>query len=218
MAEITSFIEPRKLYRYRSVEELDREIEAIVQGYLYCSSYKNLNDPMEGLYTSSDVLRGSNNYQTVRKAIRDDKANIGICSLSETHDHELMWAHYADQFSGICVEYNFSQLLSSLPDDVNFVRMFYDEHGPTVFRSKKPPTELAKMVLSYKNYRWLYEREWRMFAKRGKISYGKRNCVTHVYLGYRMKSFERNKIQSALRKLKISTSLMTIQRYSIKFG
>jgi hypothetical protein len=217
LAEIKSFVKPQKLFRYRSIKSLQRELTAIEQGYLYCSSYNNLNDPMEGLYTSSNVLRESEDYRTVRQAIHDDKVNIGICSLSETHDHELMWAHYADQFAGICIEYNLSRLLTNLPKDVDFVRMFYDERGPTVYRSSKSPTELAKMVLSYKNYRWLYEREWRMFADRGKIPYSKKSCVTRVYLGYRMKAAQKREVQTALEEL-IPTSVMSIKKYSIHFG
>lgn len=217
MAEITSFVKPSKLYRYRSIANLQREVDAIAKGYLFCSSYKKLNDPMEGLYTSSQVLKESANYQAVRNAIRDDKTQIGICSFSETYDHELMWAHYANQFSGICIQYSLPRLLTHLPADVHFSRMFYDERGPTVFRSSKPPIELAKMVLSYKNYRWLYEREWRMFADQGKVSYSKSNCVTHVYIGNRVKTAERLVIQDALKKLKIPSSVMSINRYSIHF-
>jgi len=216
LAEIKSFVRPQKLFRYRSIKNLQRELDAIEQGYLHCSSYIKLNDPMEGLYTSSNVLRESEDYRIVRQAIHDDKVNIGICSLSEVHDHELMWAHYADQFSGICIEYNLSRLLSNLPEDVDFVRMFYDERGPTVYRSKK--SELAKMVLSYKNYRWLYEREWRMFAGRGNVHYSRRSCITRVYLGNRMKAADKRQVQTSLKKLGIPTSVMSIKRYSIHFG
>jgi len=173
---------------------------------------------MEGLYTSSASLKESESYETVRRAILNDKRSIGICSLSETNDHALMWAHYADQYSGICIEYSLPQLLSNLPNGVDFVRMFYDEHGPTVPRSSKSPDVLAKMVLSYKNYRWLYEREWRMFADhQGEVSYVKQNCATHVYLGSRVKKPKKDKLEAALKSLEILTTPMTIQRYSIKF-
>ena len=85
---------------------------------------------MEGVYSSSKVFKKSANYRAVRSAISDRKSEIGICSSSETRDQELMWAHYAHQFSGICIEYSLSSLLSLLPKDASFVRMFYDERGP----------------------------------------------------------------------------------------
>src|SRR5437667_3269872 len=53
MATIESYVQPRRLYRYRSIANLDRELDSILKGYLYCSPYMKLNDPMEGLFTSS---------------------------------------------------------------------------------------------------------------------------------------------------------------------
>lgn len=109
-------------------------------------------------------LRETDSHRAIRAAVRDNKSYIGMCSFSEVHDHELMWAHYADQFRGICISYSLSKLLKGLPREVTFVRMFYNETEPTIHRTTDDPGQLAKMVLSYKNYRWLYEREWRMFA------------------------------------------------------
>ena len=102
MATIKYYVRPQRLYRYRSLKHLEREIDAIEDGYLFCAPYTELNDPMEGLFSSSHLLRESEDYRAIRNAIRENKAQIGMCSFSEVHDHELMWAHYADQFRGIC--------------------------------------------------------------------------------------------------------------------
>jgi hypothetical protein len=51
MAIIESYVKP--LFRYRSLGDIDRELDAIENGYLGCSPYMRLNDPMEGLFTSS---------------------------------------------------------------------------------------------------------------------------------------------------------------------
>ena len=217
MANIESYVQPRRLYRYRSLADLDRELDAISKGYLFCSPYMNLNDPMEGLFTSSSLLKKSDNYRVIRNAIRDNKARIGMCSFSETYDHELMWAHYANQFTGICVAYSLSLLLKNLGDDISFVRMYYDETVPTVHRTSKDPSQLAKMVLSYKNYRWLYEREWRMFAEQGKIRYRNTDCVTAVYFGARISATDKKRLAGALKGLGIKTRDMNIDEYFIDF-
>jgi len=192
-------------------------MEAIEEGYLFCAAYRDLNDPMEGLFSSSKLLRESEDYRTIRDSIRDNKSQIGMCSFSEVHDPELMWAHYADQFRGICIAYSFLKLRDGLADNVSFVRMFYNETVPTIRLSEQAPDELAKMVLSYKNYRWLYEREWRMFASLGKSSYRPTDCVTRVYLGSRIEDDDRIRIQNRLKRLKIKTSDMSIDKYSISF-
>jgi len=187
-------VQPQRLYRYRSLARFDQELDAIKEGYLYCSPYKNLNDPMEGLFSSSQVLRKSEDYREIRSAIIDNNSQIGMCSFSEVYDHELMWAHYADQFRGICVAYSLSRLLKNLAKEVNFVRMYYNEIVPMVRLNHQSPDHIAKMILSYKNYSWLYEREWRMFAPIGKARYGKKSCVTSLYLGSRVAPENRKKI------------------------
>lgn len=217
MATIESYVQPRRLYRYRSLAQIDRELDAIQKGYLYCSPYMNLNDPMEGLFTSSALLRKSARYRAVRAAIRDNKTRIGMCSFSEVCDHELMWAHYAHQFSGICVASSLSRLLKSLGDEIRFVRMYYNEMVPTVHRATKDPDKLAKMVLSYKNYKWLYEREWRKFAGQGKVNYRDTECTTKVHLGSRISAADKTKVTAVLKKMEIPIRQMTIDEYFISF-
>ena len=217
MAKVESFVTPFRLYRYRPARELARELDTIRESYLYCSPFEGLNDPMEGLFASSRRLRNSDGYRDVREAIVENKARIGICSFSEVYDHELMWAHYAEEFKGICIGYSFSRLLSHLEDNVEFVRMYYDEKVPTVRHNNEPPLLVAKKILSCKNYRWLYEREWRMFAPLGRVSYRSRSCATHVYLGSRMEQGDRDAVARALEGLRITVSDMTIKKYSISF-
>lgn len=196
----------------------NRELAAIVEGYLYCAAYTDLNDPMEGLFSSSELLRRSEDYRRIRNAIADNKAQIGMCSFSEVHDHELMWAHYADRFGGICVAYSLTKLLSNLSEDVNFVRMYYNEKVPTVHRSNHLPGHLAKMILSYKNYKWLYEREWRMFGPLGRAHYIKTKCVTSVYLGSRIDATKKETIKKAMKQLGIPTREMNVGKYSLSFA
>jgi hypothetical protein len=217
MATIERYVQPPRLYRYRSLKELDRELGAIAEGYLYCAAFGSLNDPMEGLFSTSRTVRESDNHRAIRASIRENKANIGMCSFSEVHDHELMWAHYADQFRGICISYSLSKLLKGLPKDVHFVRMFYNETEPTIHRTSDDPGHLAKMVLSYKSYKWLYEREWRMFAPLGKAYYPDTASITCVYLGSRVSDRDRAEIMNKLRSLKIKVRDMTIDKYSISF-
>jgi hypothetical protein len=210
-------VQPQRLYRYRSLKKFDRELEALEHNYLFCGAYITLNDPMEGVFRSSKVFRESDNYRATRREIVDNKTQLGMCSFSEVHDHELMWAHYADQYRGICIAYSFAKLLDNLHDNVSFVRMYYNEAVPIVRRSRQEPGNVAKMVLSYKNYRWLYEREWRMFAPQGKADYGNKSCVTHVYLGSRIDAAKRARIIRAMKALKIPTDDMQIDKYSITF-
>lgn len=228
MATIQNYVRPQRLYRYRSIKSyldpemevknnLDREIEAIEHACLYCARYTQLNDPMEGTFRSSSSLRQDDRYRNIKSEIIDEKSQTGICSFTEVQNHELMWAHYADQFAGICVAYNFSMLLRYLPEHVSFVRMYYSEKVPVVRHSHLQPDQPAKMILSYKNYRWLYEREWRMFGQIGSVSYRKINCVTHVYLGSKIAPEHKDRITRAMLALRIKVSDMRVSKYALSF-
>ena len=172
---------------------------------------------MEGFFGLGSALAETPTSGSVRQAIVDMTASIGIGSFCEAYDNELMWAHYADQFRGICIAYNFRELLGELPDDVHFTRLYYTERIPVVGISRQEPENLAKRVLSYKNHRWAYEREWRMFAPKGVVPYKTRKSIRHVYLGYRAADEERKAVEDRLAKLNIPLKPMSLEGYAIAF-
>lgn len=217
MATIEVFAMPGTLYRYRSLENMDREIEALKEKYIYCGEYFNLNDPMEGLFDLSRRLAATPTSRAIKKAIVDMSADVGIGSFCEANDSELMWAHYANQFKGICISYDFRRLIAELPDDAFFTRMHYTERVPTVGISKRDPDFLAKRVLSYKNYRWGYEREWRIFAPKGKVPYTSHKSVRRVYLGARISSTDQTRLERFLKAEGILANRMSLDGYSIGF-
>lgn len=178
-----------------------------------------MNDPMEGFYSESKFLERTRDIKNVRGAILSGKIMIGMCAFSEVFNHELMWAHYADQFRGICIAYDFFKLRNDLPEGTSFSRLYYNEDVPKVGLSKKPrsPHETAKMILSYKKYRWLYEREWRMFSNKGKVLYKDPRCVARVYIGSRVRNDHRSQIERRLRQLKIPCQIQKLDGYEMRF-
>ena len=195
--KIETYVIPHYLYRYRSLNEFDREMGCIEQACVYCADFTMMNDPMEGHYSESKLLEKTADIKQVRAKILSGKMMIGMCAFSEVFNHELMWAHYADQFRGICIAYDFFMLRRHLPDGATFSRLYYNEDVPKVGFSKQPRdhNEIAKMIISYKNHRWLYEREWRMFASKGKVEYNNQRCVARVYLGSRINENRRRDIE-----------------------
>lgn len=216
MGKVNSYIQPATLYRYRSLDSFDREISAIKSASLFFSPYSKLNDPMEGRFSPLERLKGGGKYESLMKKMGSVIEDLGICSFSETHDNEIMWAHYAQEFAGVCVAYRFSKLLSGLDGDVEFIRLSYQDKAPTIPQSKTPGY-LAKRVLSCKSYRWLYEREWRAFGPRGSGGYGNVTCVQTVYLGSRISPTHRKRIVAELKPLGIRCRAMSLEKYSMTF-
>jgi len=100
---------------------------------------------------------------------------------------------------------------------VSFVRMFYNETEPNIDPDGGDSEYQARMILSSKSFRWLYEREWRMFAPQGKNRYHDVATVTCVYLGSRISDDDRTTIIHRLAPLNINTQSMTIKKYSMRF-
>ena len=216
MAIVEPNIRPATLYRYRSLKQFEQEISSITSATLFCAAYHTLNDPMEGLFAPSKKMRESEDYRATKKLIANAKANLGVCSFSESNTNELMWSHYADQYRGICIAYTFQQLLSNLADDVSFARIQYSDRAPTVPKTLGHE-QMAKRILSYKNYRWVYEREWRMFGPRGAVNYTLHKCVRRVYLGSQISKINQDVISRRLTKMRIDVKVMSLDNYLMSF-
>ena len=220
MASIELFGRPSRLFRYRGLSDntISRELQAINNKYVFCALISQMNDPMEGSHNDSKLFKASATYKKKRKEITNIKSGLGIASFSESNDDHTMWAHYASNFSGICIAYRFGNLLRELTDEYQFVRMNYRDKAPALPESKMSPMELAKMVLSTKTSHWASEREWRLIApSSGAASYQNIRCIAHVYLGSRIADSHKIALANVLRRLTIPFSTMKIGTYKILF-
>lgn len=223
---ITDYVTPTQLFRYRSFRRFDedsqdvqeRELAAIREGYIWAAAYLHMNDPMEGTFYARRHQTGGLPFETTLDAIRDGKQRTGIACFSETPTNELMWAHYADEFRGICIAYDFSDLRDSLEETVAFSRLFYTENPPNLDLDAHDLEIDVRRVLSSKSQKWGYEREWRMFSQRlGPISYANRAAVRTIYLGHRIDAHIRRNIERLAQDLSIECSEMELNGYRVSF-
>lgn len=193
-ATIETYAPPALLYRFRKIgvapdfpnQSTRREIEGLNEGRLWCGEYHDLNDAMEGLYRAGDAARGQPQWERARTLIRDGKTSIGIACFSEVWQQALMWAHYADSFKGICIEYDFRVLRETLADNTSFSRVSYADQLLDIGSDLENPRRLAKWILSTKHHSWSYEREWRLFIpERGLVRFD-RAAIRRIILGPRM--------------------------------
>jgi hypothetical protein len=110
------------------------------------------------------------------------KSAIGICSFTYIMDNILMWSHYADSNSGICLAFNRDKLM----DDENFkVDHFdvvkYDINTPEVnFRLDDNGQGILgsnDIFFSQKNKVWKYEKEYRAVRLYGPPNAVRKNTV-----------------------------------------
>jgi len=214
---------PKYLYRYRSLPKNGdvrrQELAAIKTPYLWCGTFNAMNDPTEGSYElDRDPGKGA-----AHKRIRDlayyKKISLGICSFSETNNNGPMWAYYADQFRGICIEYDLQALLASLTNrndgSLTLVRMTYSEDLYQLSVTATDVETAARQILSFKSHRWIHEREWRLFkGGAGELDIAK-NCISHIYVGDKMDTAETSKLKVLLKGIPVSR--MELEGYSMSF-
>lgn len=130
-------------YKYRSLQDLKRVLEILVNERIYGATYKELNDPMEGYYRYNAAMD-----KVKRTKILDERSRTRICSLAKCCDNGLMWSHYADNNKGCCIEVEVTSK-SWKQIDVEY---------------KQDPPDLADsidQILKVKAYNWSYEDEIR---------------------------------------------------------
>ncbi|USI73572.1 DUF2971 domain-containing protein [Sphingomonas morindae] len=230
MATIETYARPTWLYRHRSLrprgadgdgaadrERLERELSAIEQGYIWCGKFNEMNDPMEGFYRSNGSAMENPGYEEFVETVRQEKLGLGIASLSETWDNELMWAHYADGFRGICVAYPMARLLECLDGTHALARVAYGDRPHYLnLSAMRDADHRARAILSTKNVKWSYEREWRLFAAhRGEARYVGRGAVT-VYLGMRMAAEDRRLVTRRMKAAGITVRRTSVDGYSVR--
>lgn len=221
MATIKIYSAPSYLYRYRSLDGkgLEHEIDALVNSYIFCPTFDQMNDPMEGSHKFGLNLIQQVGFRNQASSIYAERRVIGIASLTETHQHEPMWAYYADQFKGICIGYHTKKLLKALDPDIDLIRMAYNENPPLLARDRNSAIDKAKLTLGTKSVKWMSEREWRLLTLRnGPAEYNSPDPLFRVYLGSRIEPVHEQAIRQALTNFRVPILKMKINRYRMEFS
>ncbi len=147
-----------KVYKFRSTEQMAFIFDILLNKRLYCSSWKDLNDPMEGMFTYQYDREEESDTEKKVKGIIESKQKYKICSLSSTYDNHLLWAHYANGFDGVAIEIE-------LQDNNDKIKPIdYDRGVFAHVNIQQQPSEdqAAQDILFSKNKVWKYEEEIRI--------------------------------------------------------
>jgi hypothetical protein len=177
-----------------------------------------MNDAMEGFYDPTEGLRGAQDYGRVVSRIYDAKSNHGIACFSETNGNELLWAHYADNYAGICVRYKTQALIEGLPGNVRVVRVAYGDVPPSVGPDDALNSRSAAIkILSHKKANWAYEREWRVLGNINENFYHDERAVDAIYFGSRIDREHRDHLLEELANMRIEFFKMSVKGYQHLF-
>jgi hypothetical protein len=145
-----------KTYKFRSCSNFEHLTDIIINRRFYCARSRSLNDPMEGMgipYFHDPNAKYK--YDEFKKT----KDRCRICSFSRTMRHPLLWAHYAEGFTGVAIEVTFTE-----PVDLLY-KITYLKDFPIlpIVLGELPPDPIDYLTTKL-NY-WKHEREYRIILK-----------------------------------------------------
>jgi hypothetical protein len=163
-----------RLYKYRALEPFRYIADIICENRFHTAPFSKLNDPMEGLFN----IKGHVKEEDLRR-IKEAKEGRRICSFSRTSTHPVLWAHYASNFRGVCIEVEVTRPAPFLMAPVEY----------TSARSAIRPEQIGVTclfpypLLVRKAEEWALEEEVRAFAPSKFICCGGSMRITRVLLG-----------------------------------
>ena len=195
-----------------------QEVDALRENFIFCPAYSAMNDPMEGMHRLSSRFASKSSSTKSQTRVQEALGAMGIASMSEVYDHEPMWAHYAGQFTGMCVQYSLNRLIKGLGSEVAICRMMYSEREPVLLDDRSDAMDRARLSLSNKTVRWASEREWRLFKPTvGEARYDESRTVTKVFLGSRVSEEDEALVREVAAALRVPVAKMEIEAYSMAF-
>ena len=92
---------------------------------------------------------------------------MGVFSFAGDPRSVLMWSHYGDHHTGICVQFEVARDVETM---MQAVRMEYVTEYPVVNYAEEIQAQI-KRPLMHKFKTWDYEREWRIIWPDGAHTY-----------------------------------------------
>ncbi len=111
-----SFI-PNKLYKYYSLDDRkevnEKKLSCLEENKIFLSDFNSFNDPFEGRYFMFDYKKlqeyglQKENVQDILSALQK---NLKVSCFTNTNEQNMpMWAYYANNHQGYCVEYELDE-------------------------------------------------------------------------------------------------------------
>ncbi|MBE5394535.1 DUF2971 domain-containing protein [Brevibacillus agri] len=174
---------PTRLYKFMPHNEL--RIGSLLRNEIWFSNPSTFNDPYDcaSVYweeeelsnylkevLSSEILAKHSTSKIVSEAYNSLRDHTKISCFTEKLYNMPMWAHYANNHQGICVEYDFSQLDAEDDFSKQIFPVGYQEHRYDITNLIKlsfNDTLDMRIYLLYflfliKHQSWEYENEWRI--------------------------------------------------------
>lgn len=191
---------PENLYKYGSFESKYWE-KIIYKAQIHLSSAKLFNDPFDcraNFDYKGAISKGKFRDELIKRFGEEDIENIPneivqkyiiegmredvfVGCFSEIWNSILMWAHYANNYNGYCIEYDITQVREHLK--YNLYPVLYEKEYVDITDSLVNYNRNTGLICNLvKAQEWNYEQEWRIVEYRKEPFYF-RKALKAVHLG-----------------------------------
>lgn len=183
---------------------------------------------------SLQKLEENDSFKNSMLKILELQMNVGVCSLAERKDNQVMWNMYSHNYEGYCIEYDTSDLLCRSNNELykveyknkkkfdpievvikEMLNQLFSSILKTEYKSNLKE-RLEKIVLR-KHSNWKFQKEWRIMGiPNGEIFGCKINAV---YLGKNINMKNEEKIVDIAKSqgFKVYKTYDDFESLSIKF-
>ena len=210
--EIKNSIIPKRLFKYKPLSE--NVYNSIVEAYLWMTVSSIFNDPYD---SQLGIVTEKTNLAQDSEAISSEEYKI-FC-LSEVNDSVLMWAHYAENHTGVCIEYNFSLLPDTHPSKQFLYPVHYSGSLLNADKCLKASrhSEIHLLGSLSKPIDLNYEKEWRIVVQGYQLQKFTAPPVRALYFGAKACNEKVKPYVEHARKWGIKTFRMEMSNELFKF-
>ena len=163
-------------------------------------------------FSDRELLRDLENHH--RKKVLE---NTGVFCLSEIPDHILMWSHYSNSHTGICIEF---EATSHTQFFGLAQKVHYQIEYPIVNIINDSQEELLNKALLTKAKFWKYEEEWRIIGQDNPpgVYTFPNGLLKGVILGARISKDEKEKVLSWVNTMEFRPSICQAELKDYEYG
>lgn len=241
-SEIRSIL-PRRLYKYialgKSKENDEIKLKSLSENTTWLGLPSSMNDPYEFLafkYLKFSLDSKDKMFKVTFKGILDMFNSFKISSFTDDYRSLPMWAYYANDYKGICIEYEFNNEVNNLEifRPVKYTNNIekcsqellqkYKDYIETLTPEELEQTidykitiEHLKLLMCQKHYSWKHENEirlvfWDSFPEGRSVDNRDLGLkIKRIYIGTKCDNKTKNKIiEIATNDLKVEARTILI--------
>lgn len=190
-----------KLYKYRTSENLERDLALYSENYFWASSKESLNDENEFTYNAEPFFEELKVYEKLEKTLFGTNSSVsnviesakdlfnhaqnsGVFSLSKDPKDSGMWSLYASKGKGYCLVFDSDALMKIVDDPISEQRFLlpvdYSKEAPKLFLDDmKDQRVMFTKMLATKSESWTKESEVRIVTDKP----GKQRFIPSALIG-----------------------------------